>query len=330
MNNKTITLIQINKGNSNFSSRVDQIKFIIEKFNPHIMVVNELNIDNGDNISRSQFENYRIETDRLDILDRTSRTGIIIHKSIHYQRRHDLEMDGLSTIWLQLNYPGKRPLLFQGLYRQYRRLDKPGSQTLSAQNIRWGSLIKKWTEANLEGHEVISMGDININTLNWDTPQNDPNPTNQTKVTMSKLLKEEILQKGSKIINTKPTRNDDTPNQNPSCIDVMITNRPDKITYHNSLPGFSDHKVQIMIRKTTEIISQVKYLKTRDYSNYSNLRYRDKILNHYLYLPTLYENDTEIITKNIQEIITNSLNSEAPEKTIKIKKIKKIPKYQKR
>ena len=35
-----------------------------------------------------------METDNLDIVDQTSRTGMLLHNSIHYKRRRDLETNG--------------------------------------------------------------------------------------------------------------------------------------------------------------------------------------------------------------------------------------------
>ena len=40
--NNTIKFAQINKGDSNFVNRVDQISEIIEKYSPHIIIINEL------------------------------------------------------------------------------------------------------------------------------------------------------------------------------------------------------------------------------------------------------------------------------------------------
>ena len=76
----------------------------------------------GDSTSRNQFDNYRMETDSLDITDQTSRTGMLVHNNVHYRRRRDLESIGTSTIWIQLCYPGRKPVLLQALYRQFQRL----------------------------------------------------------------------------------------------------------------------------------------------------------------------------------------------------------------
>ena len=70
------------------------------------------------------FENYILENDDLDLVDDMSRTGILIHKSLQYKRRRDLESMGTSTVWVQFSYPGRKSLLLQAIYRQFQRLGK--------------------------------------------------------------------------------------------------------------------------------------------------------------------------------------------------------------
>ena len=113
MMNKNIKIIQINKGNAEFQNRTEQIKDMIETMKPKIVIINELNKPSTDTISGEQFENFKLETDNLDIVDQTARTGMLIHKQLHYRRRRDLETSGLSTIWIQLAYPGRKPVLIR-------------------------------------------------------------------------------------------------------------------------------------------------------------------------------------------------------------------------
>ena len=39
-----------------------------------------------------------MESDNLDIVDKTARTGILVHKDVHYRRRRDLETQVLSSV----------------------------------------------------------------------------------------------------------------------------------------------------------------------------------------------------------------------------------------
>ena len=168
--NKTLKIIQINKGDSDLQNRTEQINEIIDKNKPHLVVINELNLDPADTITRNMFGEYKMEADNLDITDKRSRTGILIHKSIHYKRLRQYESTGTSTVWLKLNHPGKKTVMVQAIYRQFQRLGHPGSETPSSQKQRWNIILEKWQKAAEEDTEILTFGDMNLNTLRWDTP----------------------------------------------------------------------------------------------------------------------------------------------------------------
>ena len=127
--NKVLTMIQLNKGDSDLQNCTVQINQILHKHKPHLAIINELNLDPNDKITRNMFNEYRLEADNLDITDKRSRTGILVHKSIHFKRMRELESIGTSTVWLKLNYPGNKPILVQAIYRQFQRLGHSGSET---------------------------------------------------------------------------------------------------------------------------------------------------------------------------------------------------------
>ena len=106
--NNILKIIQLNKGDSELLNRTDQINEILEKHKPHLAVINELNLDPYDSITRNMFGEYKLEADNLDITDKKSRTGILVHKTIHYKRMREYETPGTSTVWLKLNHPGKK------------------------------------------------------------------------------------------------------------------------------------------------------------------------------------------------------------------------------
>ena len=118
------------------------------------------------NIKKKKKKKKIILTDSLDITDECSSTGMLLHKDIQYKCRSDLEAQGLSTIWVQLNYPGHRPILVQAIYRQFCRLGHSGSHTITQQKKRWTRIIDKWEIAN-KGMGIITMGDCNLNRNSW-------------------------------------------------------------------------------------------------------------------------------------------------------------------
>ena len=168
--NKSLKFIQINKGDSDLSGRSDQINDLLLQHKPHLLIVNELNLRSTDTVTKHQFDNYSLETDNLDILDQMSRTGVFIHRDLHYKRRRDLESQGTSTVWLQITQPGTKGFLFQAVYRQFQRLGVKGSIKPKFQYQRWNLIVQKWEQAITEDREIVTMGDLNLNLLRWEVP----------------------------------------------------------------------------------------------------------------------------------------------------------------
>ena len=318
--NKTLKCIQINKGDSDFLSRTDQINEIITNLKPNIVVINELNCKNNDNVARGQFPQYKLETDNLDIVDQMSWTGILIHRDVQYKRRTDLETQGTSTVWLQLSYPGRKSILFQAIYRQFQRFGVPGSKNPKKQQEIWENVIKKWELAMLENKEIITMGDFNLNSHRWDLQDSEKNSYDRQKEPMVTMLKQRILEKGFKVLSNEPTVTAENRETGESCLDLMITNRSDKITsYKAGLDCFSDHTLQILTRSTRGISTVKKYLRLRIFKNFDQTKFRDNIKNHADYINALYSREPEEITGMLQRIIQESIEKLAPVKIIQLK-----------
>ena len=67
------------------------------------------------------------------------------------------------------------------------------------------------------------------------------------KSSINKEIKEKLINSGMTIMNNKSTR---TIESKPTCLDFIMTNRPQKITNVEQIYGsYSDHSVLIMNRK---------------------------------------------------------------------------------
>ena len=318
--NKVIKILQLNKGDSDLSNRTDQINTIIDHHKPQLFIINELNTESNDLITRNQFPNFKLEVDNLEITDHRSRTGILIHRDIQYKRRRDLETPGTSTIWIQLNQPGRKSLLIQGIYRQFQRLGKPNTESIRAQTIRWELILQKWEKAISENKEIITLGDINLNTLRWDVSPHLKSSYEHTQAPLVQLFREQILNNGFKIINKTPTKYKNTVDSKPACSDLILTNRTDKIvSFQTGLHSFSDHTLQSVTRSTKGIVNNPKYIRTRSFKDFNVETYKNDILNHPKYIETCYEPDPETILSNIQTIIQCSLDNQSPIQTIQVK-----------
>ena len=147
--NKLLKIIQVNKGDSDLQNRTDQINDILLTYKPHIVILNELNNYAKDDITKKSFSDYNLETDNLELTDLKSRTGMLINKNIHYKRRNDLETKGTSTLWIQLSHPGRKPILVQGVYRQFQRLGRDNSDSIKKSKIKMEFYTGKMGGCNL-------------------------------------------------------------------------------------------------------------------------------------------------------------------------------------
>ena len=155
-----MVILQLNKGNSDLNSKVQEINNLLVQYKPHILILNELNLDHRDKVTPKMFPQYTLEVDNLREVDGLARTGILIHKTINFKRRHDLETSGISTVWIQTTNRGHKPLLLQAIYRQFRRIRTPHSNTTAKQKIRWTKICDKWEQALEEDIEQMTLGDL--------------------------------------------------------------------------------------------------------------------------------------------------------------------------
>ena len=63
--NTNYTIINWNKGNSNYFNKKDTIEYILQQQKPDIMTVQEINITKDDDINMIQIPGYKIEIDQL-------------------------------------------------------------------------------------------------------------------------------------------------------------------------------------------------------------------------------------------------------------------------
>ena len=233
--------MQLNKRDAWLHNRSEQINNLISVHKPHLFVINELNLHPEDTVTCNAFPQYRLLTDNLAITDQYSRTGILIHESINYKRRPDLECQGISTIWIQTSHPGRKPILIQACYRQFQRIGVEGSLSIQEQRKRWGLLLAKWEIAAREEKEIITLGDMNLNKFSWNLHNTEKNQYEKLQTPMVKMLHDKILTQGFTVLNSQQTKEKNTPLEKSSCLDLIITNRKDKIVSHQTIgPTFSE------------------------------------------------------------------------------------------
>ena len=316
-----MTILQLNKGNSDLFSRVPHINEILTKYKPQLLILNELNLHCRDTVTPKLFPQYKLVVDNLRELDGVGRTGILVHNTLNYKRRTELETKGTSTIWLEISIKGQKAILIQALYRQFQRQNTPNTLSMNHQKTRWNHNIEKWEMAIEEGLEIITMGDHNLDKKSWDKNPQDMNPYENAKNPMVTQLKEKILSKGMFVVNDQPTWNLENPSTEPSTLDLILANRKDKILNHETIfPTFSDHAMLLLRRKSPNFQPKTSYMYNRNYKNYDRTNYNDNLMNHYLFIETLYEQDPSIVAQNIQQIVQQSMDPLAPMKRTQVPK----------
>ena len=318
-NNKNFKFLLLNKRDADLKNQINNINNILNTHKPDFMVINELQKYKYDTTSKYNFPGYKMEHDQLDITDGWSRTGILIKSNIKYKRRLDLEDSGLSTVWIQVGLHGSKHFLVHGMYRQFQRQGINNTKSIPAQTARWERLTNKWKQANDEDREVISLGDTNLDSLQWDKNWENLSQYDKQKSQMVKILKEKILQNGTTKINKDFTRQDNIPDRRKSCLDQIFTNKPEKMnntkTHYST---FSDHAMVEFNKNIKKKTNTKRYIKIRSMKNFNNENSKNNILNHELYISTMYENNTDKIAENITKIIQDSAKPEAPIKKIQI------------
>ena len=92
-------LLHINKGNSNFHNKINDIYSIIDIHKPDILSIQEANYDLKNPIS---IKGYNIEYKKLCSNDYKARTILLVKDNINYKRMYEYEDDYISSIWLEV------------------------------------------------------------------------------------------------------------------------------------------------------------------------------------------------------------------------------------
>ena len=176
-----------------------------------------------------------------------------------------------------------------------------------------------WQKALEENREIITLGDVNIDSLVWDKPPTLQTPYDKKKHPLYLELREKILTTGTTKLNTEYTRVDNQPGGRISCLDHVYTNMPQKIssftTHHNT---FSDHSMVEVNKNVKNKITNKKYIKIRSLKNYRPAQFVENVKNHYKYIETMHEVDTNTIARNITQIMQESVSDMAPIRRIQL------------
>ena len=201
-------------------------------------------------------------------------------------------------------------------------MENQAPHSITQQNLRWKKITDRWMEVQrIEEREIITIGDINLDSLTWDKNYNDKTIYQKSRHKMYKMIKTSVLDNGNFVINHERTRESETGMDKPTCLDMAITTHPTKISSHQThYPTFSDHALIVINRNSSRMEGEQIYRKARSFKNFNREKFSQDIMDHELYIQNLYEGDTNQIAQNLTTIIQDSLDSQAPIQVIQISK----------
>ena len=99
LNCHNFKMVHINKGNSNFQNKYDDIARILDFFKPQLLSIQEANYKIDTNLT---FKGYKLEYNLLTKSYKTARTVLLIWEDIPYERCYEYENEFISRIWVQI------------------------------------------------------------------------------------------------------------------------------------------------------------------------------------------------------------------------------------
>ena len=317
-----IRIFHFNKGNAHLCNRMHEIENIIDKHKPHILGISEANFFQHHDFESAQIENYKFITSRtLQNPDlKVSRVCVYLHNSMVGKIREDLMSDKFSSIWLEVGLPRKRKILVGNVYREwgYMGQENPAvSRDLSAQTSRWSDFLGQWERALDEDCEMIVLGDMNINHLEWtrtDLPSN--NQTYKLKPLINDLFTRILPHGVSQLVTTATWVR---PNQPESGLDHLYSNQPNKLSPIEVLNcGGSDHKIVGCTRYASSIKKSVRYVTKRCYKHFNKKDFISE-LNKICWWRIYECDDPDLALKMLSDDLSFILDQMAPIRTIQIR-----------
>ena len=84
INTNNIKIVLWNKGSSNMSAKMNDIKEIISKQRPQVLIITELNFEEYDHDGLTKIKGFNFIHDNLRDTDGCSRTGMCIQNKMSY------------------------------------------------------------------------------------------------------------------------------------------------------------------------------------------------------------------------------------------------------
>ena len=104
-----------------------------------------------------------------------SRIVLIAKDNIKIEILEELMEEDISAIWVRVGNKNKTSLHIGSIYREHKHIAQPQPNLtgeFTAQNERWRRTVNMWKKANKNARSTM-LGDINLDFLKWETPDNE-------------------------------------------------------------------------------------------------------------------------------------------------------------
>ena len=266
--NRGIKLAHWNAGSAYLCNKMNELEQVVGGLHPHVLGISEANFRKNHQLEDVQIEGYdlilskTINNDELQI----SRIACYKHSSIVGKVREDLMCDSFSSIWLEIGLPGKKRFLVCQLYREWQYMGQGNndSRSVPEQLVRWLLFLEQWERALASGHEVIVLGDVNLDHLKF-------HDSGELQPLVDKMF-EQVYPHGVHQLVQVATRS--WPGQADSGPDHIYTNCPEKLSNPVAqFRGSSDHKLIYTTKYAKNIRENIRYCKRRSYKYFDEQKF---------------------------------------------------------
>ena len=243
-----------------------------------------------------------------------SRNSILINSRLNYKRRKDLESPQTCNIWIEISIDKGKKLLLMGGYETWaslkcRNIENGKSNVMQMSQFK--ITLDNWSLAMKEGKDVVVCMDDNIDSSTNNRHNKKFNITNIYNKLIEHLNTHSITQCNSDYTRT-------VSHQQPSCIDKIYTNSPNKITNLKTKNNIhSDHKYLVARFLTKEPSYTPKFFLKRDYTNLTKFNINDYINRSTILNDIFSSQDSDFIAEAIQIELNSIYNALAPGEIVK-------------
>ena len=270
--NKNLKILTWNKGNALIKNAMVEIKDLIDKYKPDILVINELRLQKDDDISVAFVRGYRLEVDNLRENYKESRTGIYIKENLIYERVPQYEANLSSTVCIKVGFKKTRKIYICGFYRQFtiNHQDdflKIKSQSKIECDRRFELQTNLWEKLlnDKKHNEIFFCGDFNYCTIQQRKPENEKSDYDKSQNKINNMINSKLIQNGAR---------------QGRCIDHILTTRPDKMFKLEQINlTESDHSLLIYHRFMNILQAEETFFLTRDYRKIDFSLVNERIIN---------------------------------------------------